>query len=157
MARPSDRKFLGFSLTRAREPKRRIAAKSLERFKQRVRELTRRIRGISIERMTKDLADYLRGWKGYFGFAETPSVLERLDQWIRQRLRSVIWKQWKHGRRRFAGLRQSGVWGDLAAKTAGSSHGPWRIANSPAMKYAFPNAYFDTLGLPKLFAGISSI
>ena len=157
VARPADRKFLGFSLTRAREPKRRIAAKSLLRFKRKVRELTGRTRGISIEQMTKELADYLRGWKGYFGFAETPSVLERLDQWIRQRLRSVIWKQWKRGRRRFARLRQMGVWGDLAALTAGSSHGPWRIANSPAMKYAFPNAYFAALGLPKLFEVTSSI
>jgi RNA-directed DNA polymerase len=151
VARPADRKFLGFSLTRAREPKRRIAAKSLVRFKRRVRELTGRTRGISIAQMTRELSDYLRGWKSYFGFAETPSVLQKLDQWIRQRMRSVIWKQWKCGRRRFAGLRQRGVWGDLAAQTAGSSHGPWRIANSPAMKYAFPNAYFATLGLPPLF------
>src|SRR6202012_3103031 len=109
VARPAERKFLGFSLTRTREPKRRIAAKSLVRFKQRVRELTVRTRGISIEQMTKELSDYLGGWKSYFGFAETPSVLRKLDQWIRQRMRSVIWKQWKCGRRRFAGLRQRGV------------------------------------------------
>jgi RNA-directed DNA polymerase len=152
VARPAERKFLGFSLTRAREPKRRIAAKSLVRFKRRVRELTGRTRGISIAQMTKELSDYLRGWKSYFGFAETPSVLRKLDQWIRQRMRSVIWKQWKCGRRRFAELRQRGVWGDLATQTAGSSHGPWRIANSPAMKYAFPNAYFAALGLPQLVA-----
>jgi RNA-directed DNA polymerase len=153
VARPADRKFLGFSLTRAHEPKRRIAVKALERFKGKVRELTGRTRGISIEQMTKELSSYLRGWKGYFGFCETPSVLERLDQWIRQRLRSVIWKQWKRGRVRFAKLHQRGVSRDLAAQTAGSSHGPWRIANSPAMKYAFPNAYFDLLGLPRLYVG----
>ena len=153
VARPADRKFLGFSLTRAHEPKRRIAVKALVRFKRKVRELTGRKRGISIEQMTKELSSYLRGWKGYFGFCETPSVLERLDQWIRQRLRSVIWKQWKRGRIRFAKLHQRGVSRDLAAQTAGSSHGPWRIANSPAMKYAFPNAYFDLLGVPRLYAG----
>lgn len=155
VARPADRKFLGFSLTRAREPKRRIAARSLARFKQRVRELTGPTRGVSIEQMTKELSDYLRGWRGYFGFAETPLVLERLDQWKRQRLRSVISRQWKRGRRRFRGLRQRGVWGDLAAKTAGSPHGPWRIANSPTMKYAFPKAYFAKLGLPKLYEVVS--
>jgi RNA-directed DNA polymerase len=157
VARPADRKFLGFSLTRAREPKRRIAAKSLLRFKRKVRELTRRTRGISIEQMTKELSGYLRGWKSYFGFAETPSVLARLDQWIRQRLRSVIWKQWQRGRRRFGELRKRGVWVCLAAPTAASSHGPWRIANSPAMRYAFPNAHFDALGLTRLFEGVSSI
>ena len=153
VARPADRKFLGFSLTRAHEPKRRIAVKALVRFKRKVRELRGRKRGISIEQMTKELSSYLRGWKGYFGFCETPSVLERLDQWIRQRLRSVIWKQWKRGRIRFAKLHQRGVSRDLAAQTAGSSHGPWRIANSPAMKYAFPNAYFDLLGVPRLYVG----
>jgi RNA-directed DNA polymerase len=84
-------------------------------------------------------------------------VLERLDQWIRQRLRSVIWKHWKRGKVRFAKLCQRSVNRDLAAQTAGSSHGPWRIANSPAMKYAFPNAYFDALGLPRLLEGFSSI
>lgn len=84
MARPVERKFLGFSFTSARQPKRRIAAKALVRFKQKVRELTGRKRGVSIERMTKELTSYLRGWKSYFGFCETPSVLEDLDQWIRR-------------------------------------------------------------------------
>jgi RNA-directed DNA polymerase len=153
VARPADRKFLGFSLTRARQPKRRVAAKSLLRFKAKVRELTGRTRGISLEQMTKELSSYSRGWKGYFGFCETPSVLERLDQWIRQRLRSVIWKQWKRGRVRYRRLCQRGVGSNLAAQTAGSAHGPWRLANSPAMKYAFQNAYFDSLGLPRMFTG----
>jgi RNA-directed DNA polymerase len=153
VARPVERKFLGFSFT-LREAKRRIAAKALVRFKQKVRELTGRTRGISIEQMTKELASYLRGWKSYFGFCETPSVLEKLDQWIRRRLRSMIWKQWKRGKVRFSKLRALGVSKDLAARTAGSAHGPWHIANSPALSYAFPNAYFDKLGVPRLFAGL---
>ncbi len=153
VARSAERKFLGFSFTKAREPKRRIAAKAVVRFKQKVRELTGRTRGISLERMTKELASYLRGWRGYFGFCETPSVLQALDQWIRRRLRSVIWKQWKGGRLRFRKLCERGVSKTLAAQTAGSAHGPFRIANSPAMSYAFPIAYFDSLGLPRLFAG----
>ena len=153
VARPAERKFLGFSISNAEEPKRRIAAKALLRFKRKVRELTGRTRGISLEAMTKELTSYLRGWKGYFGFCRTPSVLERLDRWTRHRLRSAIWKQWKRGRLRFARLHAHGVSDALAAKTAGSPHGPWRIANSPAMGIAFPIAYFDLLGLPRLFAG----
>jgi RNA-directed DNA polymerase len=153
VARSAERKFLGFSFTNAREPKRRIATKAVLRFKQKVRELTGRTRGISLERMMKELAIYLRGWQGYFGFCETPSVLQALDQWIRRRLRSVIWKQWKRGRLRFRKLCERGVSKTLAAQTAGSSHGPFRIANSPAMNSAFPIAYFDSLGLPRLFAG----
>jgi RNA-directed DNA polymerase len=81
VARPQERKFLGFSFTGRREPKRRIAPKALLRCKQRVRELTRRTRGMSLEQMTKELATYLRGWKGYFGFSQTPSVLRKLEEW----------------------------------------------------------------------------
>jgi RNA-directed DNA polymerase len=150
VARPWARKFLGFSFTNAGIPKRRIAPKAVDRFKERVRELTRRTRGVSTERMAEELARYLRGWLGYFGKCETPSVLEGLEKWFRRRLRSAIWKQWKRGSVRFAELRHRGVGKDLAAQTAGSAHGPWRLSNSPALSIALPNAYFDSLGIPRL-------
>ena len=150
VARPWERKFLGFSFTNRKEPKRRIAPKAVARFKERVRELTYRTRGVSIERMAGELTRYLRGWLGYFGKCQTPSVLEGLEQWTRRRLRSVIWKQWKRGTVRFAELRKRGVGKELAAKTAGSSHGPWRLADSPGLHIALPNAYFDSLGIPRL-------
>ena len=147
VARPWERKFLGFSFTSGKEPKRRIAPKALDRFKKRVRELTQRTRGVSLEQMIAELAVYLRGWGGYFSHCQTPSVLKALDEWMRRRLRSVAWKQWKHGRARFRELRQHGVGRDLAAQTAGSAHGPWRIAGSPALSFALPNAYLNSLGL----------
>jgi RNA-directed DNA polymerase len=150
VARPWTRKFLGFSFTNGREPKRRIAPKAIGRFKERVRELTRRNKGISTARMAEKLVSYLRGWMGYFGKCQTPSVLERLDQWIRRRLRSAIWRQWRLGSTKFARLRHLGVGKDLAAQTAGSAHGPWRIADSPGLHIALPNAYFDSLGIPRL-------
>jgi RNA-directed DNA polymerase len=153
VARPWERKFLGFSFTSADAPKRRIAPKAVDRFKGRIRELTQRTRGVSTERMAEELARYLRGWIGYFGKCETPSVLYRLEQWFRHRLRSAIWKQWKWGPVRFAELRKRGVGKDLAAQTAGSAHGPWRLANSPALSLALPNAYFDSLGIPRLTGG----
>jgi RNA-directed DNA polymerase len=155
VARPQDRKFLGFSFTYGTEPKRRIAPKALLRCQQKIRELTRRTRGISLERMTRELATYLRGWKSYFGFSQTPSVLRRLEEWMRRRLRSMIWKQWKRGKVRFAKLRHRGVGRDLAAQTAGSAHGPWRLAGSPALQYALPIAYFDSLDLPRLFDALA--
>src|SRR5208337_1825586 len=151
VARPVERKFLGFSFSDNREPKRRIAPKALLRCKQKIRELTRRTRGISLEQMIKELAAYLRGWKSYFGYGQIPSLLETLDQWIRHRLRSMIWKQWKRGRVRFTELRRRGVGKILAAQTASSMCGPWRVANSPALHLALPTAYFDLLGLPRLF------
>jgi len=150
VARPWERKFLGFSFTWHREPRRRIAPKAVLRFKERVRELTRRTRGVSTEEMAKELTRYLRGWLGYFGRCETPFVLAALERWLRRRLRSAIWKQWKWGRVRFAELRKRGVGKDLAAQTAGSAHGPWRLADSPALHFALSNAYFDSLGIPKL-------
>ena len=153
VARPWERKFLGFSFTANREPKRRLAPKAVIRFKEKVRELTRRTRGVSIERIAQELARYLRGWIGYFGKSQTPSVLQSLEEWTRRRLRSAIWKQWKRGSVRFAELRKRGVGKDLAAQTAGSAHGPWRLANSPALAFALPNAYFDSLGIPRLTGG----
>jgi len=150
VAQPGERKFLGFSFTWQREPRRRIAPKAIARFKQRVRELTRRTRGVSVAAMAEQLSRYLTGWRGYFGFCQTPSVLQRLDRWLRRRLRLVIWKQWKYTRVRFAELHKRGVGKDLAAQTAGSAHGPWRLSNSPALTIALPNAYFASLGLPSL-------
>jgi RNA-directed DNA polymerase len=153
VARPWERKFLGFSFTANREPKRRIAPKAVLRFKEKVRELTRRTRGVSTERMADDLSRYLRGWIGYFGKCQTPSVLNDLEKWFRRRLRSAIWKQWKRGSVRFDELRKRGVDKSLAAKTAGSAHGPWRLAESPGLHFALPNAYFDSLGIPRLTGG----
>jgi RNA-directed DNA polymerase len=153
VARPWERKFLGFSFTANREPKRRIAPKAVIRFKAKVREVTRRTRGVNVEKMAEELGRYLRGWIGYFGQCQTPSVLQGLEEWTRHRLRSVIWKQWDRGPVRFAELRKRGVGKDLAAQTAGSAHGPWRLANSPALAFALPNAYFDSLGIPRLTVG----
>lgn len=153
VARPWDRKFLGFSFTTGREPRRRIAPKAVDRFKGRVRELTGRTRGVGIEAMAEELSQYLRGWIGYFGKCQTSKVLENLEEWVRHRLRSVIWKQWRRGTIRFRELCQRGVNRQLAAKTAGSSHGPWRLSHSRALDVALPIAYFDSLGIPRLTGG----
>jgi RNA-directed DNA polymerase len=150
VARPWERKFLGFTFTTSRQPKRRVAGKALERFRARIREMTRRTRGRSVEQTVGRLAEYLRGWGGYFGYCQTPSMLEGLNSWIRRRLRCLQWQQWKRGRRRYMALRGLGVGKSLAAKAAGSVHGPWRLSASPALTYALPNAYWEKLGLPRL-------
>src|SRR5262244_139832 len=156
VARPGQRKFLGFSFTNEREPRRRIAPKAIVRFEERIREQTRRTRGVSLTRMVKEITTYPRGWLGYFGDCQTPSVLQGLEQWLRRRLRSVVWKQWKRGRTRFCELRKRGIGQALAAQTAGSPHGPWRLANSPALAIALPNAYFAALGLlPMVCTGLA--
>ena len=153
--RPAARAFLGFSFTSGPEAKRRIAPQALTRFKTRVRELTRYTKSVSLAHLVAELSRYLIGWRGYFGFCETPSVLRRLEQWIRRRLRAIVWRQWKRGRTRFATLRRLGVNKHLAAKTAGSARGPWRLSNSPALSCALSNAFFIRLGLATL-AGLAT-
>ena len=106
--------------------------------------------GHSFEFLTGELSLFLEGWRGYFGFCETPSVLRKLDSWIRRRLRCLAWRMWKHGRKRYRELRRRGVNADLAATAAGSRLGPWRLSRSPALSIALPNAYFDDHDFPRL-------
>jgi len=150
VAPPRKRKFLGFGFTSGKVPRRRIAPQAIARFRSRVRELTRRTCGRSLSQVAKELSRYLVGWRGYFGFCETPSVLYELDQWTRRRLRAIAWKQWKRGPNRFTKLRRRGVGREQAAQTAGSPHGPWRLSQSPALSIALPNAFFASLGLATL-------
>jgi RNA-directed DNA polymerase len=151
VARPSERKFLGFTLVERKGGVQRTnAPKVLHRFQERIRVMTGRNRGVSMTRMVADLSPYLRGWRGYFGFCETPWELERLDSWVRHRLRSFQWRQWRTGPTRFRELTARRVDVKTAAQTASSSHGPWRLSNSPAPRKAMPNAYFRAIGLPSL-------
>lgn len=150
VARPHTRKFLGFTFSDRVQAKRRIAPKALARFKHRIRELTQRTRGISVDQLIGTLKRYLSGWRGYFGFCETPSVLRKLDAWVRRRLRCFFWKQWKLSRTRFRELIARGVPRDLAAQTVGSPHSVWRLSCSPALSIALSNRYFRSLGLPSV-------
>ncbi len=97
------------------------------------------------------LAPYMRGWRGYFGFCETPNLLIGLTRWVRRRLRAALWRQWKTQRRRRAMLIQLGVRGRWADNTAASGHGPWHLAHSKALNIALSNKYFRDRGLPSLF------
>ena len=148
VARPWAWKFLGFTFTAGRRPKRRIASQALRRLKARIRQTANRTRGISLERMIRELSPYLVGWRNYCGFCEARSILKELDCWIRRRLRCRQWKQW--GRRRYRELRNRGVSRELAWNTTKSAHGPWRVSRSPALSFALPAAYFDSRGLPRL-------
>jgi RNA-directed DNA polymerase len=151
VARPQERKFLGFSFTAGPEVKRVIAPRALDRFKQRIREITRRAKGVSMETTMEELAPYMRGWRSYFGFCETPEVLIGLTRWVRLRLRAALWRQWKTPRRRRAALLDLGVRPRLASNTAGSGLGPWYLAKAKALSVGLSNTYFKSLGLPSLF------
>ena len=143
------RKFLGFSIANDGS-ERHIAAKALGKFKAQIRDMTRRTRGISLPQLVKELAPYLIGWRGYFGFCQTPRVLTNLEAWIRRRLRLYLWRQWQNGPNRFKELRRRGVPKFHAAVAAGSPTGFWRMSGHPAIQQALRNPYFDALALPRL-------
>jgi RNA-directed DNA polymerase len=146
----------GFSFTTGKAPpRRRIAPQALVRLKGRVRELTRRTRGVALGRTIEGLRIYLTGWAGHLGFCQTPSVLRGLDRWIRRRLRAIAWLQWRNGWNRLSQLLKRGVPRRLAAQTASSAHGPWRIAASPGLNIALSNAVLAALGLPSLVATLA--
>ena len=149
VARPEERKFLGFSISNDGS-ERRIAPKALAKFKTQVRDMTRRIRGISLPQLIEELTPYLIGRRNYFGFGQTPRVLTNLEAWIRRRLRSYLWRQWQNGHNRFNELRCRGVPKFNAAVAAGSPTGFWRMSGHPAVQQALRNHYFHSLGLPRL-------
>jgi RNA-directed DNA polymerase len=151
VGRPWDRKFLGFTFTRQKQPRRRIAPAALHRVKERIREMTIRKRGNTLKQVIGELASYLRGWLNYFGYCETPSVLRELEGWMRHKLRCLVWKRWKRGTTRYKRLREMGLSPRQAQLGAGNgSRGPWRMGACPSMQNALSNAYFRSLGLPEL-------
>ncbi len=149
VARPEERKFLGFTISNDGS-ERRISTKALDKFRNRIRELTQRTRGLSLSKIVESMTRYLVGWRGYFGFCQTPRVLSNLDAWIRRRLRMYLWRQWHNGRNRFKELRRRGVSKFRAAIAAGSPTGFWRMSGHPAVQQALRNNYFDSIGLPRV-------
>jgi RNA-directed DNA polymerase len=150
VAQPEERKFLGFSISNDGS-ERHIAPKALDKFKTRIRDMTRRTRGVSLQQVIKELKPYIVGWRGYFGFCQTPSALTTLEARIRRRLRLYLWRQWRTGQNRFAELRRRGVAKFPAVVAADSPTGLWRMSGHPAVQQALRNDYFESLGLPRLY------
>src|ERR1700722_11503823 len=134
-SRRAGERVMGFSISNDGS-ERRIAPKALDKFKAQIRDKTRRTRGISLPQLIKDLTPYLIGWRGYFGFCQTPRVLTHLEAWIRRRLRSYLLRQWQNGPNRFKELRRRGVPKFQAAVAAGSPTGYWRMSGHPAVQQA---------------------
>lgn len=157
VGRPWERKFLGFTYTRERQPRRRIAPAALERLKGKLKEMTSRKRGGTLEQIVGELSRYLRGWQNYFGFCQTPTVLQKIGGWLRHRLRCLIWKRWKRSSTRFQRLRELGLSTGHAKEGAGNgSKGPWRMSASPPLQNALSIRYFRNLGLPDLINAMNA-
>jgi len=152
VGRPVARKFLGLRIVGGVNAIVSIAPKSIDRLKKQVRRLTRRNRGVSFEQVLSDLKKATDGWVGYFRIARTPSVYQSLDEWIRRRLRCYVWKQWKKPKNRARQLLKRGIGPWLAWGVACNGHGPWKVAGSPAMTQALPNARLESMGYSSLHA-----
>jgi RNA-directed DNA polymerase len=149
VGRPWERVFLGFTFTRRdREKRRKVSDDAIQQFKYRVRAITRRTRGRTMQTVIDELVVYLRGWKGYYGFAQVKSPIRDLEKWVRRKLRCYHLKQWE--RSGYRQLRKRGVSVKLAWNTAKSAHGPWRLSHSPGLRQALPRQYFASMGLPDL-------
>ncbi len=150
VARVTGRKFLGYSFWFAKgEVKRKVAAKPLATFKQRVRQLTLRSGGRGMVQVIERLRPYLWGWKAYFGLAQTPSIWRRLDEWLRHRLRAIQLKHWRRGKTMYRELRKLGASTHVAQRVAATSRSWWRRSNGE-LKRVLTIAYFDRLGVPRL-------
>jgi RNA-directed DNA polymerase len=150
VARPWERKFLGYSVTAHRENRVRIATESVQRLRQKVRDLMRAGRGRSLARTIEDLNPLLRGWINYFRLTETKGVLEELDSWMRRRLRCLLWRQWKRPATRARKLRALGLNAERARISAGNGHGAWWNAGASHMNLVLPAKYFTAKGLVSL-------
>ena len=145
-------KFLGFSFYKRKgEVLIRVANRSRERFRDKLRRLTKRTRSGKLEDIIRQINQYTMGWMGYYWQANTPSVFEGLDSWIRRRLRQMIWKRWKRGTTRYRELVKLGVpRGRAGLGAVGKS--PWHMSKSPVVNEALSNAYLRNSGLKSLKA-----
>ncbi len=150
VARPWQRKFLGYSMTWHRQPKLRIAEPSRQRFAEKVRKALRAGRGRNLKRVIEDLNPLLRGWVSYFRLTEVKGVLEELDGWIRHKLRTLLWRQGKRNHTRAQHLMRAGLREERAWQSATNGHGPWWNGGASHMNEAYPKSWFDRLGLVSL-------
>jgi RNA-directed DNA polymerase len=154
---PNRRKFLGFSFTSCEEVRLRIAPKTKIKFKERIREITNRSWGISIEERLRKLNAYLMGWGGYFGIAQTRSIFQELDEWIRRRMRMCLLKQWKRCKTKLTKLTGLGIPKEWAVCIAFSRKQYWRLSNTPQVNKALGLKYWREKGLVSLVERVAMI
>ena len=150
VARPWERKFLGYSLTWHKKPKLKIAPQSRKRLAEKIRQMQRQARGQSLKQVIERLNPVLRGWMAYFRLTEVKGVLEELDGWLRRKLRALLWRQWKRVYTRVRNLMKAGLDKQRAWQSATNGRGPWWNGGASHMHHAYPNSWFDRMGLVSL-------
>jgi RNA-directed DNA polymerase len=150
VGRPWKRKFLGYRTTTDRKPKLKPDPKSVKRIKLKLKELFRRGRGWNLARTIRELNPVLRGWGYYYRLSDVEGVFEALDQWVRRRLRLLLWRQWKRPRTRAKELWKRGLDQDRAWSSAYNGRGPWWNAGSSHMNQAISISTLAQMGLVSL-------
>jgi RNA-directed DNA polymerase len=150
VARPWERKFLGYTVTQRAPVRLKVAPQSIQRLKSKLRPILRRGRGRKLASVVEELSRVVRGWVAYFRRAEVKGSFEELDGWIRRKLRCILWKQWKRPKRRAQQLRKRGLDPSRARASAGNGRGPWWNAGASHMNQAIPNASLRQMGLVSL-------
>ncbi len=135
----------GFYISKG-EGRLRIHPKSIRKFKDNIRNITGRSNGLGIEFRKIRLNQLIRGWINYFRLADAKGLAQRLDEWIRSRIRMVTWKRWKRVRTRYANLKGLGIKEEQAWMWANTRKGYWRIAHSPILLIALSIERFKRSG-----------
>jgi RNA-directed DNA polymerase len=152
VGRPWVRKFLGYSMTWHIKPRLKVAPESVRRLKGHIRELLRKGRGRRVGRVIAELAPLLTGWTEYFKLATVKNTFEQLDEWLRRKLRCILWRQWKTPRTRAKRLMERGIDHIRAYASAYNGRGPWWNAGASHMNAAVPVQWFAQQGLVSLLA-----
>jgi RNA-directed DNA polymerase len=150
VARPWERKFLGYSVTVHKDPKLKVSPQSVKRLKDKLRPVLRAGRGRSLARVCHELGPVLRGWVAYYRLSGVKAAFEALDEWLRRQLRCIMWRQWRRARTRFKELCRAGLYQKRAAASAYNGHGPWWNAGASHMNQALPTRTLRSLGLLSL-------
>ena len=150
VARPWKRKFLGYTVTTNKRPRLKPATESVKRAKARIRQITRRGKGRNIRRVIEDINVFTRGWLGYFRITEVKQTFDVMDEWIRHRLRKILWQQWKTPRTRAKKLQSFGTWPEKAKRATSNGRGPWWNAGAPHMHAAVTTKRLADWGLLSL-------
>jgi group II intron reverse transcriptase/maturase len=149
--RPWRRKFLGFTLNLLYgKAYASISKQSLNRHKDKIKQILSRSKPMALEQRIERLNLINVGWINYYGIAKCKGIVERIDIWIRQRLRMCIWKQWKKVRTRYKNLKKLGLEHYQAIRFANTRKGYWRVANSVILNTTLTNQFFSDIGLKSL-------
>jgi len=158
VAKPSQRKFLGYSFIGGKKPKIRVPSETVKRFKTKIKQLFRMARGRNVRKFIKeDLTPSIRGWINYYKLTETKQFAEELDGWIRHKLRNIIWRQWKRPRTRYKKLQKLGLKEERARASAFNGRGAWWNSGASHMNQCFKKKDFDKIGLFSMLDFVTAI